>query len=716
MDSQHNNQEDKKNKSSLFSDATLDPITQRYIHSKYKLAEGEQNFANIDLRNMCENVVDELETLESEAAYDYLKVENEMKDLDVEIDKSDSILSELEKVLENFRDHLNEIKSQMTVLQERSLKMNISLTNRKNLQKLMNTFMDSAVLDPKLIDAINSAPIDQAYVQHIKVLCQKLEYLQNTKLPDASVVKELEPELNKLKNKACGRVRQFLLDKIDILKKPTTNIEIQQKNVLLDYRVFTEFLKCHYEEIYAELCNKYAEVMSKVYSQLFEKNVKELQKLWVELYNKSDTLVCDNASNMRIYITLKNGGKLVDVYPDKNKSIFDLMDRDLILKNERLNDGFIFYASASKENQRFTIEQIFRSMSKLILSTVVSEIAFSSQFFNLTNAQNSKIFKEIFSQTFKSLYNFLQFMLNESYDCNGMVLIILINEAYQREYSEMYAQSQVLQEYFNYINMLVWPRFEKVFEGHRQSISEKNLKQYKLLEKQFSFKVIVQRYADIIISFYKLYSYFQDNKMIFTRIELLRKDFINMIKKNAQDIGRGIDRCKYLLLIYDLIFTNIPTKKEYQKEITEIEKEQQFYINEFVNIFLKDLFGDMIDFINQNLKKEVSANKNNGEEIQDQKNYSQTQSNPADHERLVKTICGDFNSSRNKRIDTFKHECEKIFEGTQILKKILKRFLNTFIQYYGTFYRYCQQNHPQAAATLIHYNEINSDIQSSYGI
>jgi len=56
-------------------------------------------------------VVEELANLEIEAGYDYLKVETEMKELDGEIDKSDSILLELEKVLENFRDHLNEIKS-----------------------------------------------------------------------------------------------------------------------------------------------------------------------------------------------------------------------------------------------------------------------------------------------------------------------------------------------------------------------------------------------------------------------------------------------------------------------------------------------------------------------------------------------------------------------------------------------------------------------------
>ena len=137
-------------------------------------------------------VTQELEQIEKAAAYDYLKVEKEMMELNGEIEKSDHILSELESVLLNFRDHLNEIKSEMTSLQDKSLKMNTSLTNRKHLQKLMGTFMDSAVLDPKLIDAINLNPIDENYVEHIKVLCQKLEYLKKSiQLQDATVVKEL---------------------------------------------------------------------------------------------------------------------------------------------------------------------------------------------------------------------------------------------------------------------------------------------------------------------------------------------------------------------------------------------------------------------------------------------------------------------------------------------------------------------------------------------
>jgi len=36
-------------------------------------------------------------------------------------------------------------------------------------------------------------------------------------MTDATAVKELEPILNKLKDKACSRVREFLIDKISKL-------------------------------------------------------------------------------------------------------------------------------------------------------------------------------------------------------------------------------------------------------------------------------------------------------------------------------------------------------------------------------------------------------------------------------------------------------------------------------------------------------------------
>ncbi len=80
-------------------------------------------------------------------------------------------------------------------------------------------------------------------------------------IADSAAVKELEPELNKLKNKACQKVRDFILDKINILKKPKTNITIIQKNVLIVYKVFTEFLKEHYIDVYVDICNQYQDTL-----------------------------------------------------------------------------------------------------------------------------------------------------------------------------------------------------------------------------------------------------------------------------------------------------------------------------------------------------------------------------------------------------------------------------------------------------------------------
>lgn len=230
-------------------------------------------------------------------------------------------------MLLNFKDHLNEIKNEMTTLQEKSIKMNTCLTNRKQLQKIFSGFVDQAVLDPQLIDNICNKEINENYVEFIRILCSKLEYLKNTQLSDAHAVRDLEPELIKLKHTACKRVREFLIEKLNLLKKPKTNIHILQKNILLKYRIFTEFLKEHYLDIYVDLCNLYTESMSKIYINNFKQYVSEIQKLTLDIYLRNDIIIPENPQNFRSYLNLRN----VQNLQQENKSIFQLMNRDSIL-------------------------------------------------------------------------------------------------------------------------------------------------------------------------------------------------------------------------------------------------------------------------------------------------------------------------------------------------------------------------------------------------
>lgn len=52
-------------------------------------------------------------------------------------------------------------------------------------------------------------------------------------------------------------MKDFLLEQFNALKKPKTNIQIVQKNVLVKYKVFMEFFKDYSPGVYTDLCNAY---------------------------------------------------------------------------------------------------------------------------------------------------------------------------------------------------------------------------------------------------------------------------------------------------------------------------------------------------------------------------------------------------------------------------------------------------------------------------
>jgi hypothetical protein len=118
--------------------------------------------------------------------------------------------------LVNFRDSLSDVKKEMTFLQERSLTMNISLNNLKNLAKTFASFIDNVMLEPQMIEDILKKDIDENYVEYIRKLCKKLDYIKKYNLMDNQCIKEIEPELTKLKLKACDRVRAFVITQINL--------------------------------------------------------------------------------------------------------------------------------------------------------------------------------------------------------------------------------------------------------------------------------------------------------------------------------------------------------------------------------------------------------------------------------------------------------------------------------------------------------------------
>jgi hypothetical protein len=50
------------------------------------------------------------------------------------------------------------------------------------------------------------------------------------------------------------QVREFVLQKVYMLKRPKTNVQIIQQSALLKYKYFVRFLRQHGADVYSEVC------------------------------------------------------------------------------------------------------------------------------------------------------------------------------------------------------------------------------------------------------------------------------------------------------------------------------------------------------------------------------------------------------------------------------------------------------------------------------
>jgi len=266
-----------------------------------------------------------------------------------------------------------------------------------------------------------------------------------------------------------------------------------QKNVLLKYKIFTQFLKENYLEIYIELCNIYSDIMGRFYFTNFKTYTSEIYKLYIDLYNKYDLLIIDNPQFMRTMLITRGTN-----YTQNNKSIFTLMNREEALGN--IDADPIIYHVANQANQRFFIEHIFKSLNKLLLDSVESEFYFTLDFFNLKNDQNKVVFGGVFKLTINFTTETIKNLINSSFDCVGLLLIILINEKNKKNFNAK--GLNLLDFYFEQINITVWPRFEAIFELHLNSLKLITAKSFKILEKTLGPKIIVSRYVGNDSSYY----------------------------------------------------------------------------------------------------------------------------------------------------------------------------------------------------------------------
>lgn len=644
---------------------TLDNSTLNYISKK------ELSSNKIDLRKLSEQATMELRQLENEAAKDYLKIQTETEHLIKEIDTSENILSELENLLTNFRDNLSFVKDDMAQLQAKSMQMNICLNNRKSVSNEFSNFIENVMIEPELLDAILKNEINLEYVKLIEQLCTKMDHIKNYNLLENQSIKEIEPELTKLKLKACDRIKNFLVGHLNELKKPKTNIQILQQNNLLGYKAFMFFLKEHNQQVFIEISSNYSNIMNKIFNSKFKAYYNDLNKLWVDVISKNDQIIIENPIIYKQTEGIFNNKKRIDN--------IGLTDKDILVAHIEL-----------KNNNKYPLEVLFISINKLLNESVIQEYCFVQEFFNLTEHQANALFLSIFKDTVLFILEKIKLWVYYSYDFYGILIISIINKKSKEYFSSK--NFTILDYYFDQIEVAVWPKINQIFDNYLSNIKTCNIKVIKQIEDSIEINIIYKRVTQIISGIYLLNNYLNKNIMLENKGQQLILELVNFIKKMSKEKVENKDKIIYNINKFEYLFENIKNLPHINQQIIYTLESDIYKLNDdIVDIYISKYFNYISEFVSINDKKSNTESYNL---------------------KTIEKINKEFYEGWKYSVSNLKSEIKSDFEISESFSKVMNKIMIKILDIYQSFYNIVKDNYGSFTSNMLPIHKLTLDLKN----
>ncbi|KAJ7547394.1 hypothetical protein O6H91_08G084000 [Diphasiastrum complanatum] len=404
-------------------DFDSDGVSLEGLQEELEHFQSQQEVASIlgkgsELREYARDVEEKLRQVELESIQDYIKESDNLVSLHAQIRDCDCILMQMEALLGGFQADLGSISSEIKSLQEQSKSMGLKLRNRRVAELKLARFVEDIVIPPNMVDIIIDGEVNEEYVRNLQILSKKVHFINEDPAAKVSAAyKDVEPEVEKLRLKAVAKAREFIMQKLYALRKPKTNIQILQQNVLLKYKYLATFLREHGKEVYPEVRAAYVDTMNKVYSTHFRTYIQALEKLQLDIVTRNDLLGVEDSRSTGLF---SRGRESL-----KNRSaVFALGDRANMLKE--IDQPAIIPHIAEAGGSKYTYEILFRSLHKLLMDTATSEYLFCYNFFG-----EDAVFNEIFAGPFAVIDEHLNAVLTNCYDAIGLMIIIRVTYQHQ---------------------------------------------------------------------------------------------------------------------------------------------------------------------------------------------------------------------------------------------------------------------------------------------
>jgi len=676
----------------------------------------------VDLRQYAQQMDRELRAAEAASVAQYVAKAEDIVELHDQVQACDNLLARMQEMLLGFQADLGGISDEIRHLQDESIGMNVRLKNRRATEQQLQVFLDQVALAPSLIKTIDDAEVNDVYLHALVSLSGKLDYAARAQAPtptpetdDSSnsstdqglspsqiaACKDVAAPLEKLRARAAARVREFLLAKVNDMKKPKTNVQMVQQNTLLPMKYLVSFLCSHAPQVESEFRDVYAEAMSKTLVNVFRAYHVGLLKLHEEMAARSDLLAVEEQSLKGRFTSRVNLSKRSDT--------FAVAEREQILRTAAAPP--ILLHVAQQENQKLPYEAIFRSVQQHLMDSATSEYLFLLEFFK--SADTRDLFLRVFAKTLSLCLENLENYLFTCYDALGLLLMIRVTHA-QRDVMAR-RRIPVLDAYFDRVLLLLWPRFRAVFDLHLVSVRSAKIKKLGAIDLHPHY--VVRRYAEFTSSVLSLMLYTQQGassggdsrygadtngndddplatissaamhergagEMVLASLTTLRDEMLALLARLADQHRNAKDKCVFLVNNLDLIVTMLQERRVVAAEVSAFETLLSEQREKFVEEELVSFYAPLIRFVRQHESAILHANNASGP---GSGSTAMTAGGKAVDAAQVEKIVRDFAATWKQGIERMNGDVLRFFANFRNGMEILKLVLTQLLLYYTRF-------------------------------
>ncbi len=388
------------------------------------------------------------------------------------------------------------------------------------------------------------SPVSEpAYLEHLQNLEHKINFLKEQSFRDAKSCNDVKDVVEKLKIKAVGKIREYLLEKINSFKKPMSNYHIQQ-NTIIKFRFYFKFLVANNREVAKEIKEQYIDTMSKVTFAYFKSYSGRLAKLQYDEQPSHDDLLGVDDTQPRGFFSKPS--------MKSKASVFSMGQRHEVLTTD-LEGPLLVPHAVEKNSTKCPYEKLFRSEQFALAENACREYVFITEFFMAQGNAAHDIFFQIMDKSLGLLQKSIEDYMTGSYDCIALFLCAHLTSRLKMMCHDKGVM--VMDRYWTSLDGLIWPRLQKIVKMNADSVRDCDPQKMKMVDLRPHF--VIRRFAELNAAFVGVNEHCSeaDGERFHNLLNELHREIDKFVSKMSMVFPQRKEQLIFAINNYDVILS-----------------------------------------------------------------------------------------------------------------------------------------------------------------